>query len=95
MLWDMSPNDWLISFAFLACFTYITGWFVDRILTDTGFGHVGNWLVILSGTYAGLFAVNLYGYELQWYPLFTLIATGAAAFMMLFILCFAKKTLGT
>jgi predicted MFS family arabinose efflux permease len=91
MLWEMSGNDLLISFSFMACFTYITGWFTDRILESSGFGHIGNWLIVLVGGYAGIVGINMYGYDLEWFPMLTLAAIAGSALFMLLSLCVIKR----
>ncbi|MDJ0614661.1 MAG: hypothetical protein QNJ29_13425 [Rhizobiaceae bacterium] len=91
MLWEMSDKDFLISFAFICCFSYIVGWLVDRILEGSGYGHIGNWLLILTGAYTGLYSLNKYGYEFHWVPLYTLGAALGGAFVILFSMCFIKR----
>ena len=83
MLWEMSTVDWILSFAFMSGMAYITGWFCDRILGPAGFGHVGNWLVILSGAYLGMYVYNVYGYDLEAHPGQTLAVILGSAFFAL------------
>jgi len=91
MLYEMSDKDLIISFAFICCFSYIIGWLCDRILEKAGCGHIGNWLLILVGAYAGLYALNYSGYEFHWVPMYTLASALGGAFTMLFIMCFLKR----
>ena len=72
MLWQLTLVGWLQSFAFIASLSYILGWFANLILHSTGFGHVGNWLVIMAGSYLGLYVYNLQGYRIGGDPSLTI-----------------------
>lgn len=91
MLWQMSTGDWIVSFAFMCGMAYIVGWFCDRIMNNAGFGHLGNWLVILIGAYGGMFAYNVYGYNLEAFPQWTLGVILGSSFMTLFLLSALKR----
>lgn len=91
MLWEMSTNDWMVSAAFFCCITYLTGYLADRILLSAGFGTIGNWLLLLAGCYAGMFGVNTYGFELDWYPYITVGAIVLASTGILMSLCVVKR----
>ena len=91
MLWEMSALEWTLSFAFMSGMSYITGWFCDRIMSTAGFGHVGNWVVILSGVYAGMFVYNFYGHDLEAYPQQTLAVILGSAFLALFFMSSLKR----
>ena len=91
MLWDMSLNDWVVSAAFFCCLSYITAYLADRILLSTGFGAIGNWLLLLAGCYSGMLAVNLYGFELHWYPPVTIAAIVLASSGILMAMCIVKR----
>ena len=91
MLWEMSQTDWIISAAFFSCITYVTAYVADRILLTTGFGTIGNWLLLLVGCYSGLLSVNLYGHELHWNPPVTIAAVVLASAGVLMSLCLVKR----
>ena len=91
MLWDMSFQDMLVSTAFFTCFAYITGWLADRILLHLGFGTIGNWLLVLIGAYAGMFAINMQGYNLEWNPLLTVAVIIGSASGLLLLMCMVKR----
>ena len=91
MLWELSFTDWIMSLAFFSGITFLTGYFIDRILLTAGFGAIGNWLLILGGVYAGLYGLNMYGYELHWYPVITLSAAAGAATLSLVTMCLLKR----
>lgn len=91
MLWDMSLHNWMISLAFFSCFAFVTGWLTDRILLSAGFGTIGNWLLVLLGSYAGLLAVNLYGYNLEWYPMITISSVVICASGIFLTMCAIKR----
>ena len=91
MLWQMSTDEWLISLAFISGLAYITGWFSDRILGSAGFGHIGNWLVILLGAYGGMYLYNYYGYKLNQEPAHTLAVILGSALIALCSLCAVKR----
>jgi len=91
MLFEMSTMDFLISLAVMCCIAYILGWFCDNILGRTGYGILGNSILVLLGIYGGLYALNEYGYEFHWVPLYTLGAALSGAFVSLFFMCFVKR----
>jgi len=93
MLWEMSGSEWMISLAFFSCVSYLCGYIIDRIVATSGFGTIGNWLLILLGVYAGIFGLNKYGYEMHWYPLITLSTMVAAAAGTLLFMCTVKRVL--
>ncbi|MEM9277329.1 MAG: hypothetical protein AAGA76_02005 [Pseudomonadota bacterium] len=82
-----------MSFAFFSSITYLCGYFIDNILSSAGFGTFGNWLLTLGGVYSGILALNMYGYEMHWYPLITLSAIVGAAAGTLIIMCGLKRVL--
>jgi len=91
MIWELTAREWVVSFGFVCCLTYISGWLANGIMEKSAFGHIGNWLLLLLGTYVAMYAFNMYGYEFQWYPLFTLgcIAGSAAGFFL--FMCISKR----
>ncbi len=91
MLWELSSTDWIVLLSFLSGVSYITAWFCDRILTTTGFGNIGNWVLILAGAYGGMYTYNSYGYELHWNPLHTLAVIVGSALISLIVACLAKR----
>jgi uncharacterized membrane protein YeaQ/YmgE (transglycosylase-associated protein family) len=90
MLWHMSQYEWISSFGFVCCICYIVGWLSDGILKSVGFGHIGNWLILLIGSYAAMYSFNLYGYHLDWYPLFTLTVISSITCGFFLSMCLAK-----
>lgn len=79
MLWEFSTEQWIVSFGFICCVTFIGGWLADRILGYSGFSVIGNWLILLVGAYVGLICYNMFGYRFHWESHFTLaLATGSA-----------------
>ena len=93
MLWEMSISEWIMSLSCFSAVAHICGFFIDRLLLRNGFGTIGNWLVILTGLYIGLFALNKYGYETHWYPLITLSSMVVAASVVLMFMCTLKRVL--
>ncbi|MCB1386064.1 MAG: hypothetical protein KDJ80_09010 [Nitratireductor sp.] len=93
MLWEMTVNQWLTSFAVVCCLSYLGGWVADRILGYAGFTAIGNWLLMLAGTYTGLLAYNMLGYRFFWNTQSTMILAVGSAFAMLFIMLSAKAVL--
>ena len=91
MLWQLSPIEWLQSFAFIASLSYILGWFSNLILHSNGFGHVGNWLVILLGSYAGLYVYNLQGYRIGSDPSWSMAIVFLSALAALILGVTAKR----
>ncbi len=91
MLWEMSYQDMLVSTAFFTCFALIAGWMADRILLNAGFGTIGNWLLVLVGAYAGMYALNVQGHNLEWNPLLTAIVIVGSASGSLIFMCLVKR----
>ena len=79
MLWQMTTEQWILSFSFLCTFTFISGWIADRIMGYSGFGPVGNWIFLLIGTYAGMYGFNSFGHTFHWNPALTIVVVGGSA----------------
>jgi len=79
MLWNMTTEQWVLSFSFLCAFTYICGWLSDRILGYSGFGPLGNWILLLIGTYVGMYSFNSFGHMFHWDPTLTIAVVSASA----------------
>lgn len=90
MLWELNSEQWLVSFGFICCSAFITGWISDKILGYSGFGPIGNWLLLLCGAYVGLYCLNVYGYRLHWDPYLTVGVAFSAGFAMLVMLMTVK-----
>lgn len=90
MLWDLNALQWLVSFSFVFTCAYIGGWVADRILGTAGFGTIGNWLLLVLGTYAGLYCYNAFGYRLTADPTLTIMVSFGAALFMLFVILSVK-----
>ena len=91
MLWKLSVLDWITSFGFLCCLTYICGWLADGLMKSAGFGHIGNWLLLLIGTYTAMYVFNMYGYSFRYDPVFTLAAISAGAGTFFIMMCVSKR----
>lgn len=91
MLSQLSTFEWITSFGFICCLTYICGWLADGLMKRSAYGHIGNWLFLLIGTYTAIYVFNTYGYEFRYDPLFTLayVSAGAALFFLFF--CMTKR----
>ncbi len=91
MIWELSPIQWIVSFGFISCLTYISGWLAEGLMKNTSFGHIGNWILLLLGSYTAIYVFNIKGYEFRTDPLFTLacISAGAGAFFLL--MCISKR----
>ena len=91
MLWELSTTQWITSFGFICCLTYITGWLAEGIMNPEGFGHVGNWLLLLIGSYTAMYVFNIYGYKFRYDPLFTLACISAGAGCFFIVMCISKR----
>ncbi len=91
MIWELSTFQWIVSFGFISCLTYITGWLADGLMKSSAFGHIGNWLLLLLGSYTAMYTFNAYGYEFGYDPTFTMacVSAGAAGFFL--VMCFSKR----
>ncbi|MCB1451562.1 MAG: hypothetical protein R3D34_10705 [Nitratireductor sp.] len=84
MLWEIRQNDLFIMFAFVCAATFVCGWLADRIMNYSGFGVIGNWMLILIGCIAGSLAYNLAGFRIEWNPMMSVgVAFGAGTFLLL------------
>ena len=91
MLWQLSTDQWMLSLAFISLLSYICGSIADRIMLSAGFGPMGNSILLLFGAYAGMYAYNVYGFQLNWYPLRTLAVILGSAVIMLITLSAVKR----
>ncbi|MBO6813469.1 MAG: hypothetical protein JJ891_01325 [Rhizobiaceae bacterium] len=91
MLWEMSNSEWVLSFGFIGCLTYMVGWFCDGILKHGGFGHFGNWLLLLIGAYGAMYGYNLYGYKIDINPLFSLSVISGVTCAFFLLACSVKR----
>lgn len=62
MIWNLSGGWLFIVVAIVAMFSYLLGYFLDKIMINDGFGPFGNMLVIASGFVGGVYVYNLYGH---------------------------------
>lgn len=83
MLWQMTTEQWILSFSFLCTLSFIGGWISDRIMGYSGFGPVGNWILLLIGTYAGMYGFNSFGHRFHWDPALTIVVVGSCACLCL------------
>lgn len=79
MLWQMTTEQWILSFSFLCTFTYVGGWISDRIMGYSAFGPLGNWILLLIGTYAGMYGFNSFGHMFHWNPALTIAVVASSA----------------
>ena len=91
MLWELSPQQWVVSFGFVCCLSYITGWLTEALMKSSGFGHIGNWLVLLLGSYVAMYVFNIYGYKFRYDPLFTLAYVSAGTGLFFLAMCISKR----
>jgi uncharacterized membrane protein YeaQ/YmgE (transglycosylase-associated protein family) len=95
MLWDLSRSELIQSFSFACALSFICGYIADRIMGYTGFGVIGNWLLLLTGVYVGLFTYNQLGYNLDWFPVMTIVIAFSSATMMLMAVAGFKTATNT
>ena len=93
MIWHLNFDELFMLFAFLATFTYICGWLIDRIMGYGGFGVIGNWLILLLGSFVGMYGYNYAGYMFHWYPYMTVGVVAAAACATLIMMAMFKALL--
>lgn len=62
MIWNLSGGWLFIVIAVVAMFSYILGYFVDKIMISDGFGPFGNMVVIGSGFVGAIYVYNIYGH---------------------------------
>lgn len=93
MLWELSTDQWIMSFSFVCCTAYICGWFSNTILGYSGFGALGNWIVLMIGCYAGLYLYNVYGYRFNYNPTLTISVAFGSALAMLMLMASVKAVI--
>ncbi|MBL4598449.1 MAG: hypothetical protein JKX93_05715 [Rhizobiaceae bacterium] len=85
MLWNMTTEQWILSFSFIGTFTFICGWLADRIMGYSGFGPLGNWLLLLAGCYLGMYGFNSFGQMFHWDPQLTIaVVAGVSCTLLVF-----------
>lgn len=93
MLWNLNFDQLMLSFSFICCAAFIAGWFADKILGYSGFNVIGNWLILLIGAYAGMYAYNVYGFRFSVNVIQTILVTSGAAFSTLILSLMLKLAL--
>ena len=91
MLEKMASIDWMVLMSFMICMSYVTGWFIDKILDKVGFGTIGNWLIIATGAISGMYACDIYWYPLDRFPEYALVSIVGGAFVTLLFMCVLKR----
>lgn len=91
MLWELSSERMIVAFAFVCTMAFICGWLADRIMNSAGFGVIGNWLLLLTGSCVGLYTYNIYGYTLTHNGLYTLAIASIGGTMLLMTLATIKS----
>jgi uncharacterized membrane protein YeaQ/YmgE (transglycosylase-associated protein family) len=84
MILDLARDDFVVAIAFVCSMAFVCGWLADRIMGYSGFGVIGNWLLLFSGALAGLYFIDSYGYRLAYEPMVTVTGgfSGAAAALL-------------
>jgi len=95
MIWELSGQQQVVTFSFACAMSFICGWIADRIMGAAGFGVIGNWLLLLAGTYVGLFAYNRLGYALGGDAAATILVAFGGATVMLVMLAGIKAVTHT
>ncbi|MCG6858942.1 MAG: GlsB/YeaQ/YmgE family stress response membrane protein [Salaquimonas sp.] len=90
MLWEMSRNYWIVTFALACSLSYVCGWIADKIMGHAGFGVAGNCMLLVTGCYVGLFAYNQLGYSFNGETQFAILTGFGGATLALVMLSVAK-----
>lgn len=93
MLMEFTMQQWITSFAFLCCVSFIGGWLADNILGYAGYSVIGNWLLLLTGGYLGLICYNLFGYRFEFNSHFAAALCMGSAVAFLFTMLSIKAIL--
>ena len=93
MLWEFTAQQWVTTFTFICCVSFIGGWLADRILGYAGYSAIGNWLILLLGAYVGLLVYNLMGYRFHLDTHFTMALCVGSAIALLFTMLSVKAVL--
>jgi uncharacterized membrane protein YeaQ/YmgE (transglycosylase-associated protein family) len=84
MLLDLARDDFIVAIAFVCTTAFICGWLSDRIMGYSGFGVLGNWLVLFAGSCGALYGLDWYGVQVHYAPILTVgTAFGGAAALLL------------
>lgn len=90
MLWEISNEQLIVSFALICCISFVGGWLADNILGYAGFSVIGNWILLLLGAYVGLISYNLLGYRFYINSHITYIIMAGSALGLLFLMMAIK-----
>lgn len=91
MLLDFYIDDWLWSIAIIGLVGFFVAWLTDQILGRIAFGILGNLVLVISGAYGGLFALNYFGIRIGTDPMWTIAAAFGGAFFCLVFLFILKR----
>lgn len=62
MIWNLTGGWLFMVIAVVAMFSYLLGYFLDKIMMTDGFGVLGNMTVIAAGFVGGLYTYNVLGH---------------------------------
>jgi len=92
VFWYIANNNVAIAFSVACAMAFFCGWISDRIMGYAGFGVVGNWLILLVGSYAGLITYNIAGFAELEPPVLLAVAFGGGALLLLLMASFKAMT---
>lgn len=91
MLWELSTAQLIVTGSFICCTSFLCGLFADKILGKTGFGTIGNWMLLLVGAYTGMYVYNLQGFFFNTNPTQTIFVVGGSGVLMLIFFMTLKR----
>ncbi len=65
MLWNLDTSWLMMAVALVAIIAFMFGSALDALMSDDGFGPVGNMVIITVGFFLGILAANYQGIELD------------------------------
>lgn len=92
MIWNLDTSWLMMAIAVVSMLSFLLGLAVDGVMSEDGFGSIGNTMIIIAGFFLAIFVANIYGYHLKDMKLAVAIGLGGA-FVALSTLAFAKAVL--
>lgn len=65
MIWNLTGGWLFMAGAVVTMFSFILGYYIDKIMGSDGFGPVGNMTIIAGGYLAGIYVYNYLGHRVD------------------------------
>lgn len=65
MIWNLDTSWLMMAVAIVSMLSFFLGMALDGVMSEDGFGAVGNTIIITTGFFLGIFVANSYGIYLK------------------------------